>query len=366
MRHLYIIGNGFDLAHGLETSYHHFLMWYLNKRWDYINENQQKSINDDDNLIRLQRTKFGISITIEGEIRSVQDFKDNVQKIGDESGNPVNITYSSLLKEILDRDEKEGWADIESTYYNLMVGIATGNTSILNQSKKSSIEVLNNSMNTLKKELEFYLTSQVLPKIQYVQVKDEIKKIFSWIFHDYEEDERPCILNFNYTGTFESVYLEGLHHINIVNIHGVAGLYPIIFGYGDEMDVHFKDLENTNDNQFLKNLKSFGYLQSDDYKKILVFLSFDNDFKVHLIGHSLGLSDRLLLNTIFEHKNCKKIEIHYSNEMNDFDRLIINLSRHFNLEMKGAMRQKVVPLIGAIPMDKEPLYGEGSSNSKYL
>ncbi len=31
MNKLLIIGNGFDLAHGLKTSYNHFLLWYLDQ-----------------------------------------------------------------------------------------------------------------------------------------------------------------------------------------------------------------------------------------------------------------------------------------------------------------------------------------------
>ena len=39
MNTLYIIGNGFDLAHGLKTSYSDFLLWYLKQcveKMDYL------------------------------------------------------------------------------------------------------------------------------------------------------------------------------------------------------------------------------------------------------------------------------------------------------------------------------------------
>ncbi len=31
MNRIVLIGNGFDLAHGLNTSYKHFICWYLNQ-----------------------------------------------------------------------------------------------------------------------------------------------------------------------------------------------------------------------------------------------------------------------------------------------------------------------------------------------
>lgn len=147
----------------------------------------------------------------------------------------------------------------------------------------------------------------------------------------------------------------------MINIHGEVNSTenPIIFGYGDEMDKNFKDLENRDENDFLDNMKSFGYFQTDNYKKLLKFIDAkEGDYKVHTIGHSLGLSDRLLLNTIFEHKNCKEIEIHFHTwvdenheQRNDFFHLAKNLSRHFNMEFKGKMREIVVSYLDSKSMD---------------
>ena len=59
MKTLYIIGNGFDMAHGLKTSYKDFINWYCNQRVDTFVGNQTKisedclcklTINDNNNL----------------------------------------------------------------------------------------------------------------------------------------------------------------------------------------------------------------------------------------------------------------------------------------------------------------------------
>ena len=66
------------------------------------------------------------------------------------------------------------------------------------------------------------------------------------------------------------------------------------------------------------------------------------------MGHSCGLSDRTLLNTIFEHKYCRSIKVYYyqwkdeeTNEIKDnYTEIIQNISRHFN--KKKLMREKIV------------------------
>jgi hypothetical protein len=66
------------------------------------------------------------------------------------------------------------------------------------------------------------------------------------------------------------------------------------------------------------------------------------------MGHSCGLSDRTLLNSLFEHHNCLSIKVFYhkyqeidkdGNEDNYSD-IIKNISRHFN--QKAMMRSKIV------------------------
>lgn len=68
------------------------------------------------------------------------------------------------------------------------------------------------------------------------------------------------------------------------------------------MDSNYKTIENINDNRFLDNIKSFMYLNNSNYRDLLNWIE-NNDFQVFIMGHSCGLSDRTLLNTIFEHHN---------------------------------------------------------------
>ena len=113
------------------------------------------------------------------------------------------------------------------------------------------------------------------------------------------------------------------------------------------MDDDYKLIENIDDNEYLKNFKSFGYSQNSNYRKLLDFIDSDK-YQVFIMGHSCGLSDRTLLNTIFEHQNCRSIKVYYyqwedqkTEEIKDkYTEIIQNISRHFG--DKKMMRSKVV------------------------
>ncbi|MDZ7778214.1 MAG: hypothetical protein U5L09_22640 [Bacteroidales bacterium] len=63
---------------------------------------------------------------------------------------------------------------------------------------------------------------------------------------------------------------------------------PIIFGFGDEIDEKYKEIENLNDNQYLENIKSIKYLETDNYKRLLEYINSDS-YQVLIMGHSCGI-----------------------------------------------------------------------------
>jgi hypothetical protein len=46
MNRIVLIGNGFDLAHGLNTSYKHFICWYLNQWGSRLLHGLGKEVSD--------------------------------------------------------------------------------------------------------------------------------------------------------------------------------------------------------------------------------------------------------------------------------------------------------------------------------
>ena len=128
------------------------------------------------------------------------------------------------------------------------------------------------------------------------------------------------------------------------------------------MDDDYKLIENIDDNEYLKNFKSFKYLQNSNYNDLLRYIDSEK-FQVLIMGHSCGLSDRTLLNTIFEHNNCRSIKVFYHERkdesgkvINDnYNEITQNISRHFN--KKKLMREKIVnkTLCQPLPQIQLPL-----------
>ena len=151
------------------------------------------------------------------------------------------------------------------------------------------------------------------------------------------------MMNFNYTDTARLYLPTPKSDFEINHIHGkLNNRDSIIFGYGDELDAEYKTISNLNNNEFLSNFKSIKYLESDRYRKALQFMD-AAPYQVFILGHSCGNSDRTLLNTLFEHKNCVSIKPYYFQKQNGTDNyldIVQNISRNFT-DMK-LMRDRVV------------------------
>ena len=159
----------------------------------------------------------------------------------------------------------------------------------------------------------------------------------------YMLPEKIMLLNFNYTKTARKYLMQDRDVFSINHIHGVLeNPDSIIFGYGDEFEDKYKKLQNLNNNECLTNIKTIRYQESDNYRKVLAFIE-SAPFQVYIMGHSCGNSDRTLLNTIFEHRNCLSIKPYFYQKKDGTDsyiELVQNISRNFT-DMK-LMRDRVV------------------------
>src|SRR3546814_2357202 len=87
----------------------------------------------------------------------------------------------------------------------------------------------------------------------------------------------------------------------------------MIFGFGDELDEDYAKMEAQRTKGFFEYIKSFWYFRTNNYHDLIRFID-GEEFQVYILGHSCGLSDRTMLNMIFEHDNCKSIKIFYRSE----------------------------------------------------
>lgn len=369
MNRIILIGNGFDLAHGLKTSYKDFIDDFWKKITKKIFDSGSFYVDDNIMARRYTNHPYDESITLE-----------DYTKYG------IDLTYKNkFLQKITEKTYLQNWVDIENEYYKSLLDLIKPKVdfSIPPHKEKYTIQKLNQEFEAIQNALEEYLTmierrdlyiryiedemfSGIHPRELSQQGLDELvnskittgmiskdlkEKITTDAFLNYIGENLPkniLFLSFNYT-SLEKIYIDNNEWRNIptkvIHIHGILNNKmdnKIIFGYGDEIDESYKKLENLNDNNYLQNVKSMKYLESKSYKEMLDFINSDT-YQVFIFGHSCGISDRTLLNTIFEHSNCQSIKPYYhkKSEIEDnYSNIIKDISRNFT--NKASMRDKVV------------------------
>jgi len=353
MNRVILIGNGFDLAHGLKTSY-----------TDFIDDFWEKKLNSFIEMLRV--SNFGvmlrnskISRTAEGNyIYNDDDIKfDFINNYNNNITDDILKNYSgyekfffvitqfgliqnsdsirfnnNFLGKITKKEQLQNWVDIEEEYYLALI-------KCLEDKTQNEIDRLNKDFSTIQKYLEKYLRKQSASRI--IKSPEIDKKIYWTPSHKKYILKDFLYLNFNYTST-EKLYVTPEN--KIIHIHGELNKpkNPIIFGYGDEIDNKYKLIEEKNDNKYLENIKSIKYSLTRNYREFLKFINSDS-YQVYIMGHSCGISDRTLLNTLFEHDNCSLIKIFYykkDDETDNYIDIVRNLSRNFT--QKSLMRKRLI------------------------
>lgn len=134
MNRLVIIGNGFDMAHGLKTSYMDFINWYWDQRVDafvgnttniaedilcklIINESRRMSCW---NVFSFQNSYFR---NVQGN-RTCAGY-EVFQEIKNHS-KTFSVECCPFFESIMQSIETNGWVDIENAYYQFLKESATG------------------------------------------------------------------------------------------------------------------------------------------------------------------------------------------------------------------------------------------------
>jgi len=374
---LFIIGNGFDLAHGLKTSYKDFIdnFWedektkILKSNQFYKKNNENFYQYNDDILIfktpeHLERLSSDIlpkySKGFDWFLHLISNMASSNYIFHNGEKAKIIITIKNcFLQKISEIAYLQNWVDIESIYYSVLKNCYKIQTE--KQKTEYTVDMLNKDFLEIRNFLEIYLSPNTSNRIGTVpEILDKLKSIIQpELFtkgNKLNEKDNILFLVFNYTNTIDEYisYFKNQipQNINSIQIHGELKNpnNPIIFGYGDELDEEYVKMENTNNNYYLENIKSIKYLQTPNYKKLLNFIE-SYAFNVYIMGHSCGMSDRTLLNTIFESDNCKSIKIFYHKRedgTDDHNEKIMNISRNFKDKM--SMRSKVIDKTNCEPL----------------
>lgn len=360
MNRLVIIGNGFDMAHGLKTSYMDFINWYWDQRVNsFLNNHTNVS---EDCLCRLvirnkeeynnwylffYQNRYFFNNTLSKE----RTFGSEVIQEIRQHPKVFSVECCPFFETILQSIETKGWVDIENDYYQTLknnIDSPRCDYNVIELNKQLSF-LQNKLVEYLKtietSELKNDLKGEIVENFNPADFSTEGKKraLRSIGLENYEIAElsnkaykqqklrpkRTMLLSFNYTGTAKMY--DG-NNIELNFIHGdLEHPENIIFGYGDELDKNYQDILDKNNNEFLRNVKSVKYLETRHYHELLEFL-LSAPFQVLIMGHSCGNSDRTLLNTVFEHENCVSIKPFYhkwDDGRDNYLELVQNISRNF-------------------------------------
>jgi len=341
MNRIVLIGNGFDKAHGLPTGYSDFMNYLKNSIAEFDKKStvlkpikHGKECGDNSNYIHRTNNEendrwLGVEIKkSEGKI----DLKTNPHA--------KSIYFKSLFEE----NENLGyWSDLEAHYFKLIYN---------NKDSAKNIDLINEEFDHLK-ELLFEYLKKVENETSYLtDLPYPIYNMLDKAQHNNFEFNENYFITFNYTSTILNAYYNllsrefGFDRFPLLPIHIHGELEntknPIIFGYGDENSEKYKELELLQNNDLLKNFKTFQYLRSTKYKQVLGLLEESDEIYIQLIGHSSGLCDKALLRTIFQHENVKHIEATYHKEDSKYFENLYNISRIF--DDNTLMREKIIPL----------------------
>ncbi|EAS19384.1 conserved hypothetical protein [Flavobacteria bacterium BBFL7] len=419
MNRIVLIGNGFDLAHGMKTSYNDFLDYLWR---EVLGKAYQNGVAGYQNELVSVSNFHGFW----EDIDSNESAKRKVER------HFSTIHYKNkFFEKVVKRQYVNSWVDIEKEYYVTLTECYKIDQQQQTEASKKQIDQLNADFKVIKNKLNQYLISieekfkekykdenpefwkhrksigskiykrarlkdfaenyinqRAVEKFNRFKVTFEGLKSGKIEISDLEETDQifiadlrgdfsingirnyllsedmngvkyvpvkqSLLLSFNYTATtnfyqHSDVYVsfpkEKPAYIKPIHIHGSIHEEddnPIIFGYGDELDDDYLDIEKLDDNRYLENIKSVKYLDRDNYKRLLEFVNSDQ-YQVVIMGHSCGNSDRTLLNTLFEHDNCVSIKPYYhlkKDGSDNYSDIVRNITRNFNDKQK--LRDRVV------------------------
>lgn len=307
---------------------------------EYYSHLKESFKGKNDHIIRLNSNLSIIQKALESYLRKIEDEFMNSNKTP-ELSTIISEIHSHIYSELDMKDMSEQYLNqrVEIEYQNIIKDVKA-----LEDDQIDSNEITDEN----RRRLALYLRN----------VHDKQKKIRELLQQRTASNyfnlvpSNILFLNFNYT-SLEKLYLNQGYMFgderpiptSVNHIHGCLDKSKnnnVIFGFGDEIDEDYKAIENLNDNNYLEKIKSIKYLENDNYKNLLEFINSET-YQIFVFGHSCGLSDRTLLNVLFENKNCASIKFYYhkkSKTEDNFADIIKNISRNFS--NKTIMRDKVV------------------------
>lgn len=305
-----VIGNGFDLYHGLKTSYIDFVRYSKEltkttkgtkgRDWDISNSFVNcfiKVVSENQNWIDCEREIEKIVTMFLKIMYDRNVFGDTPYYI--KKNNTSLESYEFETLKLMDRFCEKSNSQIikiRDSYFKTYEGI----------DKDLLMRKLIEDLNDLIQLFRYYLEKNVIN-----QSVSKLSKQIKEIHPDY-------VINFNYTNTCEQY---GVNMKDICYIHGSVQDNNMVLG--------IRDIDETNmDSIYFKKFfqriqKHTDVIQWDRFGKIQSLTETTREATTYFFGHSLSKTDGDLIRSIYV--NSQKIIIFYLKRHNDYEQKVINL-----------------------------------------
>lgn len=330
-----VIGNGFDLEHNLPTRYTDFIQYISNREYNNIEEKEIK--NEFVNLIKdnmwVEYFKDRIEpnkgwIDFESEISSLVQYLDYMR---DKHINNYDYQHRIIANPNFENKTRMTGAMIYERYASRVpkalekVLSDTPNIYYFNEIyRKNVIVPLVKDLNKLIRALEIYL--KVIPESQRCDI----------ISPDIFNKEIDRVLSFNYTDTYERVYVLNKDKNSLLNygnsdndkdkikydyIHGKAELNHtieennMVLGIDEYLKPELRDTEI----DFIEFKKYFQRIYKKTgcvYKDWIETIRKDENtiHHMYIFGHSLDITDKEILKELLELDNVKTEIFYYDSD----------------------------------------------------
>jgi hypothetical protein len=274
MAQLFIIGNGFDLSHGLLTSYQGFRSYllsnYPNIKMDELVIPEGKMLPDGDLHYDEEETISMLFYFLSVAEGSEEKWKDIEKSLG-------NLDFSEAFDWHDDFFDNDGDIDLRKTSYR-------------NEDIASNLIIPTKTIQRFFSEwINSIKINSVKPKIDFIK-----------ILKDGDQ-----FLTFNYTGTLEDVY--DIDKSNICHIHGKQN-EEIFFGHGNEEDYYESYMQRhigseNGLNQIDRQLRKRTDIALQKNIDFFINLEALNINKIYSYGFSFGEVDTVYLKEI-----CRQVK----------------------------------------------------------
>lgn len=299
-----VIGNGFDLYHGLKTKYIDFVN-YSKELMKAEDKNSRKLaisnsfvqcfievVSENQSWIDCEKE---IEIVVTMMLKLLNDknvFSENTHYIDKHDTSLASYEFERLkLMSRFNQKPKSEYIFFYDRFFSTYQGI----------NKSQVMDTLLRDLNDLIKIFEMYLKEKVS--------NDSVAELSKQI-----DDIKPdYVISFNYTNTYE---LYGINRKDVCHIHGSVQDNNMVLGI---RDVDEKNIDSVYFKKFFQRIQK----RSD----VIQWDKFGSDINekaiAYFFGHSLSNNDGDLINDIY--KNSHKIIIFYLKNSKDYEQKVINL-----------------------------------------